>query len=444
MTKITLIGAGSASFGLSTLLDLVAYGDELEDAQVVLTDVDPASLDLMVKLGRLLNKQAGSGLDIEGTTNLDDSLVGADFVIVSVARDRAATWKRDWDIPRKYGIKHVLGENGGPGGLGHTLRSVQLMVDVARHIEAVAPDAWVLNFTNPMTRVCLGLARATPKLKVVGLCHGIGNAYRTTGVVMGVVKDAADARDKIDMLQQRYDIKAAGLNHYTFVYHMYDNERGEDIYPEFRARAKSMPADFQPLTRRMLEAFDLWPAIGDGHIGEYVSYAWETSAMKGYDFDNYSKQAAEVKAKLRQTVAGELPIDEYIGRKSGERAIPIISAIRHNFNRYEDALNIPNHGSIPGLPEWAIVEVPGSVSASGVAGLTVPTLPPGVTAMLAQQIAVQDRAVHAALTGDRQAALQALLLDPVVPSYEAAVNILDELLTVHTPYLPQFAEAVPA
>jgi alpha-galactosidase len=84
------------------------------------------------------------------------------------------------------------------------------------------------------------------------------------------------------------------------------------------------------------------------------------------------------------------------------------------------------------------------VSASGVAGLTVPELPPGVTAMLAQQIAIQERAVHAALTGDREAALQALLLDPVVPSYEAAVNILDELLTVHAPYLPLFTEAVPA
>jgi alpha-galactosidase len=444
MAKITLIGAGSASFGLSTLLDLVAYGDELEGAHVVLTDVDKAGLDLMVQAGRLLDKHAKSGLQIEGTTNLDDSLAGADFVIVSVARDRAATWKRDWDIPRKYGIKHVLGENGGPGGLGHTLRSVNLMVEVARHIEAVAPDAWVLNFTNPMTRICLGLERATPRLKVVGLCHGIGNAYRSAGIVMGLYKDAADARGKMDNLLKRYDIKAAGLNHFTFVYHMYDNERGEDIYPEFKERVKSMPADFQPLSRRMMDAFNLWPAIGDGHIGEYVSYAWETSAMKGYDFDGYTKESAEVKEKLRQAVAGQIPVDEYVGRKSGERAIPIISAILNNRNSYEDALNIPNRGSIPGLPEWAIVEVPGMVSASGVVGLTVPALPPGVNAMLAQQIAIQDRAVHAALTGDRQAALQALLLDPVVPSYEAAVNILDEMLTVHAPYLPLFAERVPA
>src|SRR5690606_8034695 len=121
---------------------------------------------------------------------------------------------------------------------------------------------------------------------------------------------------------------------------------------------------------------------------------------------------------------------------------PAIIAMLQNKNQYEVALNLPNRGSIPGLPEWAIVEVPAVVSAAGAQPLSVPALPPGITALLAQQIAIQDRAVDAALYGDRQAALQALLLDPVVHSYEAATSILDELLTVHAPYLPQFAEKV--
>src|SRR5688500_2696970 len=165
MTKITLVGAGSASFGLGMLLDLAAYGDELAGSTVVLSDVDGASLDLMLQIGRILNRQAKCDLRFEGTTDLNAALDGAEFVVTSVAIDRAATWQRDWEIPLKYGVKHVLGENGGPGGLGHTLRSVRLMVDVAKRIEAVAPDAWVMNFTNPLTRVCLGLTRAT-SLKV--------------------------------------------------------------------------------------------------------------------------------------------------------------------------------------------------------------------------------------------------------------------------------------
>ncbi|MCC6456018.1 MAG: alpha-glucosidase/alpha-galactosidase [Caldilineaceae bacterium] len=443
MTKITLVGAGSTSFGLGMLLDLAAYGEELAGSTIVLNDVNPNALDLMLQAGRLLNGQGMGNLHFEGTTDLDAALDGAEFVITSVAVDRAATWQRDWEIPIKHGIKHVLGENGGPGGLGHTLRSVNLMVELARRIEAAAPDAWVLNFTNPLTRVCLGLERAT-NLKVVGLCHGIGGAYRTVGITMGLVQEVEEARAQRKMLEERFDIKAAGLNHFTFIYSIFDNERGIDIYPEFRERLAAMPANFQPLSRRLLDAFGLFPAIGDGHTGEYISFAWETSELKGYDFDGYAQHAGEAREKLRQFVAGQVGAEEYAGRTSGERAIPFITAMLANKNQFELALNITNRGSIQGLPDWAIVEVPAIVSASGVQGLTIPDLPPGITALLAQQVAVQDRAVEAALHGDRQAALQALLLDPVIPSYEAAIRILDELLRVHAPYLPQFAERVPS
>ncbi len=438
-TKITLVGAGSTSFGLSMLLDLIANADDLQGSTVTLNDIDTQSLDLMLQMGRRLNQEAGTGIHFEATTDPRAALDGAEFVITSVAVDRIPTWKQDWDIPRSYGIKQVLGENGGPGGLGHTLRSARVMLQVARTIEEVAPNAWVLNFTNPMTRVCLALERATA-LKVVGLCHQIGAGFREVGVVMGVVKDMEEARDKSHMLQKRFDIKAAGLNHITFIYELFDNERGMDIYPEFRERLAAMPPDFQPLSRRMLDAFGLFPATGDGHAGEYISFAWETSNLKGYDFDGWVTKGKETKDKVRSALAGQLPIHDYIGRTSGERAVQIITAMLHNKNQYELALNIPNRACLPGLPDWAIVEVPGVVSAAGVMGLNVPALPPAITALLAQQVAVQDRAVEAAIHGDRQAALQALLLDPVVSSYDAAVKILDDLLTAHAGYLPQFTQ----
>ena len=438
-TKITLVGAGSTSFGLSMLLDLIANADDLQGSTVTLNDIDTQSLDLMLQMGRRLNQEAGTGIHFEATTDPRAALDGAEFVMTSVAVDRIPTWKQDRDIPRSYGIKQVLGENGGPGGLGHTLRSARVMLQVARTIEEVAPNAWVLNFTNPMTRVCLALERATA-LKVVGLCHQIGAGFREVGVVMGVVKDMEEARDKSHMLQKRFDIKAAGLNHITFIYELFDNERGMDIYPEFRERLAAMPPDFQPLSRRMLDAFGLFPATGDGHAGEYISFAWETSNLKGYDFDGWVTKGKETKDKVRSALAGQLPIHDYIGRTSGERAVQIITAMLHNKNQYELALNIPNRACLPGLPDWAIVEVPGVVSAAGVMGLNVPALPPAITALLAQQVAVQDRAVEAAIHGDRQAALQALLLDPVVSSYDAAVKILDDLLTAHAGYLPQFTQ----
>jgi alpha-galactosidase len=199
-----------------------------------------------------------------------------------------------------------------------------------------------------------------------------------------------------------------------------------------------MPPDFEPLSRRLMDAFGLFPATGDGHAGEYISFAWETSELKGFDFDGHNQQSVEAQARLGQAVAGKSSFGEYLGRASIDRAVPIIDAILHDKNQYELALNIPNRGCIPGLPDWAVVEVPAVVSGAGIAGLHVPELPPGITALLAQQVAVQDRAVDAAIHGDRQAALQALLLDPVVSSYEAAVQILDDLLTAHAPYLPRF------
>jgi len=437
VAKITLVGAGSASFGLGTLLDIIAYADALRGSTIMLTDVSPTSLDLMLRAAHGLNAEAKAGLIIDGTIDTRAALEGAQFVVVAVAVDRFPTWKHDWDIPRKYGVKHVLGENGGPGGLSHTLRSVHLMLQVARTIEEVAPNAWVLNFTNPVSRVCLGLERAT-SLRCVGLCHQIGAGYRIAGQVLGLVRDSQEARAQSAMLHHKLDIKAAGINHFTFIYDLRDSETGEDLYPEFRRRVAAMPADFEPLSRRLMDAFGLFPATGDGHAGEYVSFAWETSDMKGYDFEKSSRTAEELKTGLRQAVDGERPFKEYIGRTSGERAIQIIDALLHNKNQYELALDIPNHGCITGLPDWAIVEVPGVVSGAGVSGLHVPPLPPGITAMLAQQVAVQDRAVQAAIHGDRQAAFQALLLDPVVSSYEAAAKILDELLAVQAPYLPQF------
>ena len=440
-TKIVLIGAGSQSFGLSTLLDIVAHAEVLRGSTVILNDINQNALELMTTVARRLNEQAGAGLAIEGTTDQRAALDGAEFVITAVEVDRLPTWKQDWVLPLRHGARQVLGENGGPGGLGHTLRVAHLMLQVARNVEAAAPRAWLLNFTNPMSRVCLAVTRYT-SLKVIGLCHQIGAGYMIAGKTLGLIGEARDWEEhcqQLCWLQNKIDIKAAGINHFTFIHDIREKETGRDLYPEFRRRIAAMPPDYEPLSRRLMDAFGYFPATGDGHAGEYVSFAYETSDMKGLDFEDCEREGQETRAGLRQAIATPGGFQQYIGRTSNERVIPIIAAIMHNKNQYEIALNIPNRGCIPGLPDWAVVELPGVVSAAGIHGLSLPAFPPGLTALLNQQIAVQDRAVEAAIHGDRQAALQALLLDPVVSSYDAAVRILDDLLAAHAPYLPQFA-----
>lgn len=440
-TKIVMIGAGSHSFGLGTLQDIMAYADSLRGSTVMLNDINPEALALMAGVARGLNEEAGAGLVVEATTDQRAALDGAEFVITAVEVDRMPAWQQDWAIPLRYGAKQVLGENGGPGGLGHTLRVAYLMLQIAKNVESVAPNALLLNFTNPMSRVCLALTRYT-SLRVVGLCHQIGAGYHTVGRTLGLVSQAADweqHREQVTWLQRRLDIKAAGLNHFTFIYDMRDNETGEDLYPEFRRRIAAMPPEYEPLSRRLLDAFGYYPATGDGHAGEYVSFAYETSDMKGFDFQGDEREVRETEARLRRDLETPGALKRHLRQHALEPAIPVVAAMLHNRNRYDIALNLPNRGCIPGLPDWAVVELPAVVSGAGVHGLSVPAFPPALTALLNQQIAIQDLAVEAAVHGDRQAALQALLLDPVVSSYEAAENMLEDLLAVHAPHLPQFA-----
>jgi alpha-galactosidase len=440
--KIVIIGAGSVSFGPSILGDLFSFADQLRGSEVWLVDTNPESLEVMSRYAARLNEATG---DHEGwpyimhhTTDRREALPGADFVIVSVAVDRLATWKLDWQIPLKHGVRHVLGENGGPGGLSHSLRNIPLLLSIARDVEAIAPNAMLLNFTNPMSRLCLALHRHT-NVRFVGLCHQIGEGYRLVNRALGLVPETGDWRTDTREIEKRIHITAAGLNHFSFILDIRDRQTGEDLYPLLRVKLKKMPADFELMSRRLLDVFGLFCATGDGHAGEYVGFAAETIALTGYDFNAYERKGREQWNRIEHLsgLADLTGVRESICL-SGERAIQIIDAMRHDLNRHELSVNIPNDGCISNLPDDAIVEAPALANASGVHGIHVGELPRGLAAMLRQQIEIQELVVEAGVKGDRNAALQALLLDPTVHSYTQATHMLDDLLKAHAKYLPQF------
>jgi len=180
--------------------------------------------------------------------------------------------------------------------------------------------------------------------------------------------------------------------------------------------------------------------VGDGHAGEYIADAWRYVGTEGYDFDHYEHHMRGRRESVRAVSAGDdEAAKEWLSETSGERAVPIMAALKDDSNQYEDAVNVVNRGAIPNLPDGAIVEVPAIVSASGVQPIQVPALPEGIAALCNRQVAIQELVVEAALTGSREFALQALVLDPVVPDMQTARAVLDELLTVHARYLPQFA-----
>jgi alpha-galactosidase len=433
-TEIVLIGAGSVSFGTGTLCDLFAARDHLEGSSIALVDINAEAVETMAAVARRLNTATGEPFTIQATTDRREALAGAEFIVIAVAVRRNERWRLDFQIPLEHGVKQVLGENGGPGGLFHCMRNIPIILDICRDIEELCPEALVLNFTNPEGRICLAATRYTD-LQFVGLCHGIGMTQTAWNRV-------------IDLPEEEIDLRAAGLNHFTWVLDARHRDTGEDLYPVFREKLAQRGVEevrLSPhyafgieLSRYLMETYGLWPSCSDDHIGEYLSYAWETCGLAGYDFEAADVVAEGRWERLRRYAAGEEPLDELLQHRSGERAVPIVVGVTENTHQYELAVNVPNAGFISNLPEWAIVEVPATVDATGVHGVNVGPLPEPIAAMCRTQIAVQDRAIEAAVHGDRSAVLQALLLDPVVNSISQAEAILKGLLEVHEDLLPQF------
>jgi alpha-galactosidase len=440
-TKVVLIGAASASFGPRMIADAMLT-PEMRGSTLTLVDIDAQRLDVMAAYARRLNEALDAGVRIEAEVDRARALPGAEFVISSIAVKRDELWKLDHQIPLKHGIKQVLGENGGPGGLSHSLRNIPIVLGIAKDMEKYCPNALLMNFTNPESRNCLAVSRYS-STKFVGLCHGIGMAYNSIGRITGIPADDLEAI-------------AAGLNHFVWVLDIRRKSTKEDVYPLLRAADKTYDPSYYPMTRKLMRDFGLYPHPSDDHVGEYIGWAWEYCGTEGYDFERADYWRAKNWEQVERVARGEakppMPQD-FSGTaedqmeeerqpltKSGEFAFPIIVSMVDNRHDLIEAVNIPNNGLIANLPDWAVVEVPAVVGCDGVKGVQVGAMPAGIAALLNTQAHVQDLVVDAAVLGSRQLALQALLADPVVHGAEAAEKTLDELLAVHAPYLPQFSK----
>jgi len=438
-TKVVIIGAASSSFGPDMIADALLT-PELRGSTVVLVDIDAERLEVMAAYARRLNTLFDAGLIIEHTTDRTRALPGAEFVITAIAIRRAELWRKDWQIPLKYGIKHVFAENGGPGGLSHALRNIPIVLDIASDVEKLAPNALLINFTNPESRIGLALSRYTG-LRFVGLCHGIGMGYDSISRITGIAEDDLTGI-------------AAGINHFAWFLDIRRKSTKEDVYPLLRAADATYDPTFYPLTRYLFRHYGLYPHPADDHIGEYLSFAWEFCGMHGPHLDNYDARRDQAMKQIARIARGEemvsVPGDSRFPdspaasapqmevAKSGEFAFPIIVSTVDNRHELIEAVNITNNGIIPNLPDWAVVEVPAVAGADGIKGVRVGALPHGVAALLNTQVHVQDLVIDAAVHGSRELALESMLADPVVQSAEAAEKCLDELLSVHAPYLPQF------
>ena len=458
-THITIIGAGSASFGLNTVASTIS-SERLRGSRLALVDRNAETLALIGRLAERLNREWNAQMTITTHAHHADALDGAAFVVSAIeVPPREKLWRSDYEITLKHGVRQPYAENGGPGGFAHAARNIGPVLDIVRDMEQACPDAWFINYTNPMMRICDAVARYS-NIKVVGLCHQIHVGYGMVGLVLADVLGVEVPEGEISthahpaiwpllmqvahQAMERIDIKAAGLNHFTWMLDLRDQRTGEDLYPLFAERWASFDPTFEPLTRRVYHAFGSFPMPGDEHMCEYLPWVsdpltepWEKYEISLYDWDLMHQLRGVGHDDISKMGEGGRTID-HLRNSDSEGALEVIESIAGARNQYRLAVNLPNKGYIPNLPEGAIVEVPGLVSGAGIQGVGVGPLPEAIAELCRREISVVRLCVDAAVRGDRQAALQCLLLDPVITDLDVARRILDDYLATYREHLPQF------
>jgi alpha-galactosidase len=405
-------------------------------------DIDPERLETMEVLAKRWINRRGVDLQTEITTDRTEALLGADYVIVAISVGGFDAWEHDIEIPARYGVYMPIADTVGPGGIMRGLRHIPILADIAQDVRAVAPTAWVFNYTNPLAATCLG-AIQQGLLQIAGLCTCACNP-RVARYVPHLAEGVMDIAPKDLILPA----PAAGLNH-CGVFLQLRMKDGRDALPLVGAKV----AD--PTTKWVLDTFGVLPYAG-GHFAEHypplchpaepyrgrMQSLLMESGIRAHDMNHERKRAQQWQDLVQQSIRDDeefalegLPEDE------GVEVVSIIEAMISNSGAIHMS-NMPNRGAIDNLPDEAIVEVSSSVGTYGITPLHVGALPEALADILKPHVLVQRLSVEAALSGDRKAALQAFLADPMISSALSVTQIermLDDMLAVHAPHLPRFA-----
>ncbi len=454
--KFVLVGAGSREFGPASIRDLL-LSDPLCDGgiEIALVDTDPSGLRRTQSYAKAVAERLGRSATVTSTTRIDEALPGADAVILAIEINRYFYWAQDFHVPRAFGFRQIYGENGGPGGLFHALRNMGPTVDVARAMERHCPDAWLVNYTNPLTKLCEAVCRLTD-IRVVGLCHGVFHGIEQMARIL-------------ELPPERLDARASGLNHFSWFGSVTDRETGEDLYPRLaeRERAGDWMHDWDEiaLSRILFRVFGRFPSPGANHFGEYIRWAgdflassplqffydpveghpWETGEVPTWIYnlgDNptdtplFPERRRDRARGSREERAADSLAEAPLA-PSGELAAPLLEGILCGAEHYLDAVNIPNAGYVLGLPDGAVVEVPATADGSGLHPATMDPLPEAVLALLRPQISINSLLVDAFRDQSRHTLLQALLLDPTTESYRQAVGLVNEMCRLQRDVLPE-------
>ncbi len=447
---LVLIGAGSAVFTRGLLADLIGATD-LGDWDIRLVDVHEAHLSVAHGLAQKMIDARGAGDHIRVSASLDRraALPGADFIVTCVGVGGREAWQADWNVVMKHNILQPVGDSIMPGGISRLMRTTPVIVDIARDIAELAPDAFFFNYSNPMTANVQAIAKYSG-LDPVGLCHGMHHIQR-------------ELAQLIDVPFERTSTLYAGINHLTFIYDF--RVDGHDAWPIIRERVERELAEtpdpqiignifydepsawHNPFAWELFEKYGAFAAAGDRHVVEFFperfangDYYGKKLGLDAYSLTEILEWGENRYQGMRRQAVGEEPLDESIFARSGgeqEQLIAIIRSITFD-SREMFSCNVINRGLVPGLPYDAAVEIPGVATGRGIRPISVPDLAEPLTAILAHRLESVSIAVEGAMTGNRDLIVEAMIVDGAVTDRDAAAALTDDLIAEQLRYLPEF------
>jgi alpha-galactosidase len=467
--KIAFIGAGSTVFARNLLRDLFLF-PELHGATIALMDIDAERLRVTEGVARRVAEQAGARPAIEATTDRRRALDGADYAInmIQVGGYQPSTMI-DFEVPKRYGLRQTIADTLGIGGIMRALRTIPVLLDMARDMEELCPDVLFLNYTNPMAMLVWALARAT-RIRTVGLCHSVQDT-------------AAHLARLLDVPEEELNFVCAGINHLAFYLRL--EHRGRDLYPALhRLIEEGRVPTYNRVRFEMLRRLGYFVTESSEHFAEYVP--WFIKRDRPDLIERFAVPLDEYPVRCERQIAdwGELraaledpdpaaaaryerarrerrlrrfaqldPLraeelrrqwaeEDRTGtaRHSGEYGTLIIHSIEAGQPRVVNG-NVMNRGLIDNLPQDCCVEVPCLIDRNGVQPTRVGALPPHLAALMQTNVNVQALTVEAALTGKREHIYHAAMLDPHTAAeldLDQIHALVDDLIAAHGEWLPAY------
>ena len=434
MIKVTFMGAGSTVFAKNVLGDCMCT-PALRGLDIALYDIDPVRLDESQKMLEAINRNVQGNATIKsylGVENRREALRGADFVVnaIQVGLYEPCT-VIDFEVPKKFGLRQTIADTLGIGGIFRALRTIPVMLDFAEDMKAVCPNAWFLNYTNPMAMLTGAMLRLTD-VKTVGLCHSVQVCAESLFKSIGMENDP-DVQTKI-----------AGINHMAWLLEITKN--GKDLYPEIKAKAAALTEKHDNMVRlEIMKRFGYYVTESSEHNAEYMPFFIKDKYPELIDrfnipLDEYPRRCIRQIEdwKTRSKTLTEDP--NLAHERTHEYASYIMEAMVTN-KPYKIGGNVLNTGLITNLPHNAVVEVPCLVDASGVTPTFIGDLPEACAALNRTNINVQLLTIEAARTLKKEYIYQAAMMDPHCQSelsIDHIVELCDALIDAHKGWLPEF------